>query len=161
MLTVMFSVGINLYYPKRFEREINAAARVHGVEPALIAAVARVESGFDASALSAKGAVGVMQVMPSTARWLSVKRGMPVPDLRDARQNIDFGSYYLKYLLVRFGTTELALAAYNAGEGNVSAWLNAGKITERDLSGIPFSETRVYIKRVCAAYRAYAHSWDN
>ncbi len=112
-------------------------SRRHGLDEALIHAVIDVESGFDPTAVSPAGAEGLMQIMPPTQRDLGLL------DSFDPDQNIDAGVRYLRAMLDRFGTVELALAAYNAGPGNVEKY-----------GGIPpFSETRNYVTKVIAAYK--------
>ena len=113
-------------------------AAVHGVQPALVRAVMRVESCFDRRAVSKSGARGLMQLMPQTAAQMGVS------DSFDPEQNINGGTHYLKLMLERFHQDrELALAAYNAGPEAVA-----------DHKGIPpFPETRNYVKRVIADYR--------
>jgi soluble lytic murein transglycosylase-like protein len=125
---------------------VRAAAQAHGLPEALLHAVIEVESGFDAAAVSPKGALGLMQLMPETARELRVR------DPRDPAANIDGGARYLKELLARFGNDlSLALAAYNAGPGAVQR-----------SGGIPRnSETQNYVPRVMARYqRLQAGSTD-
>ncbi|WGX97843.1 transglycosylase SLT domain-containing protein [Nocardioides sp. L-11A] len=113
---------------------IDAAAARTGVPGSLIAAVARQESGFDPRAVSSAGAQGLMQLMPGTAR------GLGVTDPFDPAQAIDGGARLLRSLLDRFGRTELALAAYNAGPGAVSRY-----------GGIPpYRETQNYVRTVMA-----------
>lgn len=112
---------------------IHDAARQTGIEPALIEAIAFVESGFDERARSPKGALGLMQLMPATATRFGVA------DPLDPRQNLVGGARYLRELIDRFETLPLALAAYNAGEGAV----------ERHANTIPpYSETVAYVPRV-------------
>jgi soluble lytic murein transglycosylase-like protein len=102
--------------------------------PQLLHAVIAVESGYDARAVSSKGALGLMQLMPATARRFGVA------DAFDPQQNLAGGAAYLKWLLDRFGgDLELTLAAYNAGEGAVA---RAGHRVP------PFAETRAYVPRV-------------
>lgn len=110
---------------------IAAAAARYDLSPDLLDAVARSESGYDAKAVSATGAIGVMQLMPATARSLGV-------DPRDPAQNIMGGAAYLRAQLDRFdGAVDLALAAYNAGGGRVVQY-----------GGVPpFAETRAYVGR--------------
>lgn len=108
-----------------------AAGARHGVDPALVAAVARAESGFNPSAVSPAGALGLMQFMPSTAAGIGI-------DPLDPAQAIDGGARYLAAQLERFGSVELALAAYNAGPGAVASW-----------GGVPpYRETQNYVQKV-------------
>jgi peptidoglycan DL-endopeptidase CwlO len=111
----------------------------YGVDPALLAAVAKAESAFDPSAVSAAGAKGLMQLMPGTARSLGV-------DPLDPAQAVDGSARLLKQLLGRFGgRVDLALAGYNAGPGAVDRY-----------GGIPpYAETRTYVQRVTSAWEAY------
>lgn len=112
-------------------------ARVHDVAPGLVAAIVGVESGFNASAVSPKGAVGAMQLMPATA----ARYGVTHPE--DPAQNIEAGVRHLKDLLVQHqGNVALALAAYNAGQGAVAR--NGGRIP-------PYRETMLYVPAVLAA----------
>ena len=116
-----------------YEAFFAEAAERHGLEPALLLAIATVESGMDPDAVSAKGAMGLMQLMPATADELSVD------DPHDPGQNIDAGAAWLQRMMERFeGDLDLALAAYNAGEGAV-----------RRFGGIPpFQETKRYVREV-------------
>ena len=118
---------------------VAAAARTHGLPEALLQAVIEVESNFNAGAVSPKGALGLMQLMPQTARELGVA------DARDPASNIDGGARYLKGLLGRFGNDlPLALAAYNAGPAAVQ---RSGAIPQ-------FSETQRYVPRVLVRYHS-------
>jgi soluble lytic murein transglycosylase-like protein len=116
---------------------IDRLAREHGVEARLVRAIVRVESDYQSHALSPRGAMGLMQLMPGTARQYQVS------DPYDAAANVDAGIRHLKSLLTQF-TLPHALAAYNAGEGAV-----------RRFGGIPpFAETKAYVRRVLAMARA-------
>ena len=119
---------------------IAEAANRHRLHPELLTAVARVESAFNARAVSPKGATGLLQLMPATARRFGVD------DLMDADQNVDGGARYLSWLLDRFdGRLDLALAGYNAGEHAVDRY-----------DGVPpYRETRNYVRRVMDAAKRY------
>jgi soluble lytic murein transglycosylase-like protein len=132
--------------PTDYENEIRLAAAKHNIDPALIKAVIRAESGFNPNAVSHSGAQGLMQLMPSTAA------GFGVTDPFDPAQNIDAGAHYLRGQLDRFGgDVSLALAAYNAGPGSVAKY-----------NGVPpFRETQNYVKRVLDYYDTYRRDADN
>ena len=127
-----YSRGKNAY-----DHIIRQAAQTHGVSEGLIKAVMHTESGFNSNARSPVGAQGLMQLMPATARRFNVSNAY------DPQQNIFGGAKYLGWLIKRFnGNTSLALAAYNAGEGNVAKY-----------GGIPpFRETQDYVRRVTSRY---------
>ena len=145
-----------LRYPLSYEQIVRGHARNYDLEPALLAAVIYQESKFDADARSDAGAVGLMQLQPETAKGIALRTGgskFRVEDLTDPEINVRYGSWYLRHLLDKYGDEELALAAFNAGQGNVDSWRREGK-------GIAFAETRHYVDRVQelkAIYRdAYA-----
>jgi soluble lytic murein transglycosylase-like protein len=119
------------------ERIVTQAAAGYGVDPALIDAVIENESGYDAFATSSAGARGLMQLMPETAASLGVN------DSFDAWQNVKGGTRYLRSLLDRFGSVQLAVAAYNTGPNAVERY---GHIP-------PYPQTREYVQRVLSSYR--------
>jgi soluble lytic murein transglycosylase-like protein len=126
---------------RRFSSIIDIAARSHGVEPALVQAVITAESGFNPNALSRKGASGLMQLMPDTARRYGVQ------NLFDPVENIHGGVRYLKDLLAMFnGDMRLALAGYNAGENAV---IRAGNRVP------PYAETQNYVPKVIDLYHRF------
>jgi len=124
--------------PKQDPKEmVRAAARRSGLPPEFVESVAHVESGFRPDAVSPKGALGVMQLMPGTARTLGA-------DPHDTAQNIDAGTRLLRDLLIKYdGDVVKALAAYNAGEGAVDKYQGMP----------PYNETRWYVKKVIDAYQ--------
>lgn len=127
-------------YPDTFSQHIQSAAATYAVDPALVRAVIHAESGFNPAARSGVGAMGLMQLMPGTAK------DMGVSNAYEAAQNIVGGVKYLAYLLGEFkGDTTLATAAYNAGPNNVTKY-----------QGIPpFAETQAYVKRVKILWDRY------
>jgi len=123
-----------------YEAIINAASLKYGVDSRLVKAIVKAESDFDASAVSRRGARGLMQLMPETATVVGVR------DIHDPRDNIEGGIRHLSRLLKMFGAkVHLAVAAYNAGENAV---LKYGAVP-------PYSETRTYVKRVLYYYNQY------
>jgi soluble lytic murein transglycosylase-like protein len=126
----------------QYDSIIEQAAVSAALEPNLLRAVIVVESGFNSRAVSKRGAVGLMQLMPATASRYGVSNPY------DARQNVHAGARYLKFLIDHFGhDVRLALAAYNAGEDAVER--NGGQIP-------PFSETMAYVPRVLQIYKMLA-----
>ena len=137
-----FSESLSLSTPSPYSSQILAAAKEHRVDPALIAAVIRAESNGVSTAVSRKGARGLMQLMPATARRLGVRRPF------DPKENIRGGTAYLAELASRYGDTraDLVLAAYNAGERAVEEY-----------KGVPpYRETREYVRKVLAFWAGAA-----
>ena len=149
--------------PLRHEDIIRQQARAKHLDPALIAAVIYQESKFS-DRTSAKGAKGMMQILPSTAKFIARRSGGTafVPsDLGTPQINIQYGTYYLRYLLDRYGgNTTLAVAAYNAGETNVNRWVaRAGGASSFSKDDIPFPETRAYVDSVLRHQMDYRHDY--
>ena len=157
--TVLFS-----FYPLKYKTEIRTIAEFYDVNSALIASVINAESGYHPNAVSNKGAVGLMQVIPSTAEWVASKIGIDfsIDALKHPRTNILIGTYYLKYLLDKFRDTKTALIAYNAGEGNVQNWLGNTAYLAKDsenavLKSCPFPGTNKYVEKVLNGIKFYKH----
>jgi len=142
-------------YPLRYESIVRAHARNYDLSPTLLAAVIYTESKFDADARSGAGAVGLMQLLPETAKGIAIRTGgdrFVVSDLVDPELNVRYGSWYLRNLLNRYDDVRTALAAYHAGQGNVDEWRSKGV-------GIQFPETRAYVDRVLDAQHVYADAY--
>lgn len=146
-------------YPLKYEKSIVTYSNEYNVDPYLIAAVIRIESGFSPRAVSSKGAVGLMQIMPTTAKWAAEKMDIPnftVDSLINPDVNIRIGTWYLSHLLNEFdGDATLALAAYNGGRSNVLEWIKSGQIQGNMVENIPFQETRGFVAKVKKAYKWY------
>ena len=119
----------------------------------LLLAMAKVESDFDPNAVSQAGAVGLMQLMPSTAQWICDRRGMVyrIENLLDPAYSMDMAAWYMRYLYTKFSPA-YALCAYNAGEGVVTEWQRQGI----DPAKAPYAETRDYVVKVQHLQQWYA-----
>ena len=141
-------------FPIKYQAEISAASTAYDVDAAVIYSVINIESHFNKNALSSKGAVGLMQVMPATAQELLGEN----VDLTDAKQNIDAGTKYIQKLQKRFKDLRTALCAYNAGPTNVANWLKNTQYSDdgETLKNIPFAETRGYIQKFDKNFKYYS-----
>jgi soluble lytic murein transglycosylase len=135
---------VRIRYPLKYESIVRGHARNYRLDPALLAAVIYQESKFRPAVKSKSGAIGLMQLLPDTAKGIAVHTGgsrFQVSDLYDPEINVRYGAWYLRHLLDKYGDEPTALAAYNAGQENVDSWRQEGR-------GIVFSETRHYVDRV-------------
>jgi soluble lytic murein transglycosylase len=155
---------LRLVYPAKHLAQVNAAAQERGVSPALMLALIRQESYFDASAVSPAGAMGLTQVIPSTGEGIAAELGITdfqQGDLLDPETNLRFGAYYLAGQLEGFGgNVGAALAAYNGGPGNASRWTEtAGNDVDLLVETIDFDETRSYLELVLANLAFYRYAY--
>jgi soluble lytic murein transglycosylase len=144
-----------LWYSLHYEQIVRGHARHYELEPALLAAVIYQESKFKANARSNSGAIGLMQLLPDTAKGIALHTGgaqFVVADLYNPEINVRYGAWYLHHLMQKYGDERTALAAYNAGQDNVDRW-------RRDGVGIRFSETRAYVKRVEELKKIYRDAY--
>jgi len=142
-------------YPLRYEELVVGHAENYRLEPQLLAAVIYQESKFDPDARSSSGAVGLMQLLPETGQGIADRTGgdqWQPADLLTPELNIRYGAWYLRHLLDKYGDETLALAAYNAGQGNVDEWRERGV-------GIQFDETKHYVERVRELSEIYARAY--
>ena len=155
-----FFMGVSLRFPVRHMDVIYENAGL--LCPSWILAIIKAESGFRPEAESHAGARGLMQIMPATAEWLAEMMGLDDFEPEDVwlpEVNIALGSYFINWLVRYYhGNIDLALAAYNAGMGNVNRWLNDPLFSYDgwELMEVPFSETRMYLHRVRTNQRVYA-----
>lgn len=144
-----------LWYPLRYATNVRVYASQDHLDPALLAAVIESESKFKPDARSKAGAVGLMQLTPTTAKGIAQYTGgsrFRVSDLTNPDINIRYGAWYLGHLLNKYGDERLALAAYNAGQENVDRW-------RQEHVGIQFDETRNYISKVERLKKIYRRAY--
>jgi soluble lytic murein transglycosylase len=142
-------------YPLHYSQYVRVHAKENHLDPALLAAVIYQESKFRTSAKSSSGAIGLMQLTPSTARGIAIRTGgskFHTADLYDAEINIRYGAWYLANLFQKYRSERLVLAAYNAGQGNVDRW-------RANNEEIQFPETRAYVQRVEHLQDVYRDAW--
>lgn len=141
-----------LLFPVKERKFLEEICNKYNLELSLVLSVINIESGWDEKAVSHSGAMGLMQVMPTTAKEVAEKLSLSdftEEDLYDANTNIEIGCFYLRYLLDTFGDDEkLALCAYNAGPNKVREWQTNDEYWDgKDLVKIPYKETAKYIKK--------------
>jgi soluble lytic murein transglycosylase len=150
-----------LAWPTAWDRAVERAASRQGVEPALVYAIMREESGYQPDALSVVGARGLTQIMPDTGRRLATDLGavgFDPAELFVPERNLELGAFYLGQLLQRFdGRLSAAIASYNAGPEAVARWLAAapGSADDEWVESIPYDQTRAYVKRVLRSLHVY------
>jgi soluble lytic murein transglycosylase len=146
-------------YPRKFSKYVTQASREFNVPEPIIYATIKTESNFVPDAESSAGALGLMQLMPSTFEWLTtsvLKENLTPQDIIDPQTNIRYGTYMLSLLYKLLGDWETVFAAYNAGIGNVNSWLENELYSQNGkLTHIPFPETREYVQRQLSHIKKY------
>lgn len=161
LVVFTFPRWIQYFYPLPHKELVYRYAEAYNVDPHLVFAIIRNESQFKTDAESSRGARGLMQLMPETARWAAQKVGLKDYNearLNDPEINIQLGCWYLSDLSREFkGRLPVVIAAYNAGRGNVREWLMKGiwDGSRENLNDIPFVETRNHVRRVLNDYEIY------
>lgn len=148
-----------MYYPVKYSEEIEKYAKENRLDPNLVRGLILQESYYNPKAKSRVGATGLMQIMPATAKDHAQRVGVSASNLSNPKVNIAIGTYHLRMLVDMFrGNVTLAIASYNAGQGNVLKWKRAApsKPTDEFVEAIPFQETRNYVKRVTMLKSTYA-----
>ena len=148
-------------YPLKYEEQVEKYSAEYGLDKLLVYAIIKAESDFDENANSISGAKGLMQMMDGTVQDVVNSLGLDndkTYNLYDAETNIMLGTKYFSELLENYNNNQyLALAAYNAGTGNVKKWIEKGIIKEdgSDIENIPFKETNIYVRKILQNYRIY------
>lgn len=165
LLAIVSDLGLNYLegqiYPDKYKEYVQKYAAEYNVPEYIIFAVIKVESDFDADATSSKGAMGLMQMVPSTFTWLSssehLNENLSYLSVYDPEVSIRYGTYYLRYLFLKFHNWDCVFAAYNGGEGRVAKWLADPEYSDGkgNLTNIPIKETRNYVKKVNSAIEYY------
>lgn len=151
------------FFPREYEDIVSESCAPYGIDPYLIMAMIREESGFKPDAVSSAGAYGLMQLMPDTADWIIAKAGFEFSleqALTDPACNIAAGVWYIHWLDATYydgAHLPAAIAAYNAGHSTVDKWLADGVWdgTLENIGGIPYAETRQYLQYVYRSYQMY------
>ena len=157
-----------LFFPVAYADTISVYAAENNLDPRLVAAVIKIESGFRPEVSSRKGAIGLMQVMPDTGRWAAAQLGISsfTPgSLYDPVTNIRIGCWYLAQLQKMFaGRTVMVLAAYNAGDHKARDWFRGPTASAGDaalIARIPYQETRLFVQKVLLTYGFYQRLYNS
>lgn len=151
---------LKFIYPQKYVEYVEKYAQECELDPLLIYSIIKAESNFNEKAKSNSNAIGLMQVMLSTAREMGEKleiEEITEEKLCEPETNIKIGVKYFKSLLEKYGNYNLAIIAYNAGMGNLDNWLEQGIIDDegKDIDNIPFIETKNYVKKILQNYKIY------
>lgn len=157
---IMWRPILRILLPNPYAHTVNDVTREQDIDPLFVVAIMRTESGFDARAVSPKGARGLMQLMPETAIWAAEQMNIEfdVAQIDDPAMNVRIAVWYIRHLIEAFESNmPPVIAAYNAGPGNVRRWLDEGTWagTLATIDSIPFLETRQYVRKVTDGYRLY------
>lgn len=152
-------------HPIKYETFVEEYASEYGVDKYLLYAIIKTESGFDSEAVSSVGARGLMQLMEETFDWVQFRLGddtLTYDGMFTPRDNIRYGAYLIDYLCELFGNTDCAVAAYHAGAGSVTAWLEDSRYSSDGvtLDKIPINDTAHYLNKINKAYDTYIELYN-
>lgn len=159
IITITRKIMLKVSYPEKYQSYVEKYADEYEIEKELIYAIIKAESNFKEKVISNKDAIGLMQLLESTAK--DVAKGMnenvTKEELLEADINIKLGTKYISTLINKYDNVELALAAYNAGIGNVDKWIEEGILNEdgTNIENIPYKETNNYVRKVIRNYNIY------
>lgn len=157
---ILFFVGMIFNFiirPQKYKNFALAYAEEYELDLALVYSIIKVESNFKKDAVSKSGALGLMQILPSTAKWISSELDVDYSSdiMFDAETNIRFGCFYLRYLFDKFNNKDIVICAYNAGEGKVQDWIENGSLNENK---IDYQETKNYLAKVNKYFNLYSNN---
>ena len=156
-------------YSRKYENIVEIYSQKYQVDPNLIFAIIKAESNFNATAVSGKGAKGLMQLMEDTAKDVCKKVDTKIDTnkvgdkLLEADINIELGTKYISILLEKYNNIAIALTAYNAGIGTVDNWIEKGIIQNdgEDIQNIPYKETNNYVRKILRDYKIYQKIYND
>lgn len=154
-----------IIYKKEYTEYVSKYSQEYNVDENLVYAVIKAESNFNPNAKSGKNAIGLMQLMGSTAKEVAKKVNIQILEeefeekLQEADININLGTKYLSILIEKYQNVEIAITAYNAGIGTVDNWIEKGIIKSdgSDIENIPYKETNNYVRKILRDYRIYTN----
>ena len=153
---------IKILYKKEYSEYVTRYSQEYNVDENLIYALIKAESNFEVEAVSNREAKGLMQLMYSTAKEVAIQNGIQLTEenILEPDININIGTKYISTLLEKYKSVEVALAAYNAGSGNVDKWIDNGTIKAdgSDIENIPFKETNNYVRKIMRDYKIYSEN---
>ena len=153
------TIILRMLYKTDYKQYVEKYAEKYGIEKELLYAVIKVESKFNQNAISKSNAKGLMQIMDSTAKEIAQKNNIELTNenILDPEINIEIGTIYLSQLIEKYNSVDLAIAAYNAGHGNVDKWISQDTLKEdgTDAENIPFKETNMYVRKVMRDWKIY------
>lgn len=151
-------------YVIKYSEYVEKYSDEYDIDKYLIYSIIKAESNFNEDAVSSKGAKGLMQLMYSTAEEIAKKSDIQIDEttVLEPDTNINLGTKYISMLIQKYGCIELALAAYNAGSGNVDSWIESGTLKEdgSDIENVPFKETNNYVRKILKNYEMYKELYD-
>ncbi len=165
IILILDNVAMSIY-PVKYKNLVSKYSELYELDPYLVFSIIKVESSFIPDAVSSKNARGLMQITEKTGNWGAEQLKLTnysSNELFEPETNIKIGCWYLSVLYNEFGSTDLVLAAYNGGSGNVSKWLKDTNFSQdgKSLSRIPFKETDKYVKKVKNCYEIYKRLYES
>lgn len=161
---ILRNLILKINYPQKYSEYVEKYAKEFQVDEELIYAMIKAESNFKEEAVSSKEALGLMQILESTAYEVAEELELEITkeEILNPEINICLGTKYISNLIKRYGNIELAIASYNAGIGNVDSWIEKGTIQKdgTDIENIPFKETNNYVRKVLRDYEIYKEQYN-